>query len=235
MLKDRADIQLRPLIIKQVSKSDRRLGIKLIGHYFKKNCAAMRMNNRTASIIANITGSLGQHVRPKIIIKKASRNIQTGFSPTTLALLLLLFLLVCVTLFFIGGIAWYFYRQKPEEEASLVPIEQDYQLDPLEYQFLEAMSSPTRQGVIMAKSGDIITSEEFNTLVKKTDCFKSLTAQKDGISDASTMSKTQSSQMGTLPTPELIDDKTISIIKLMQQGKKSFSLKLMSSSLEDID
>lgn len=195
----------------------------------------MRMSNKTASIIANLTSSMGKHVRPKIIIKKASRSIQTGYSASTLALLMLAILLFCVTLFFVGGIVWYFFGHRPEDEVSVVPIEPEYQLDAIEHQFLEMMGSPNRQSIIMAKTDDIITAEEFKALARRKDPIMSFTTHKDGISDASTNTKTQSSQMGTLTAPELLEEKAASIIRLMQEGKKSFSLKLMSSSLEDID
>lgn len=195
----------------------------------------MRMNQRTANIIANITSSMGPHVRPKIIIKRASRSLQTGFSPTVIALMGLAFLLLCITLVLIGGLAWYYFKQKPKEDSSLVLYDQSYQLESLEREWLQALREANNRELMMVMPERIMTSTELMALAKRKDFIFSIRTLKDGISDASTITRTQRSQVDPLASPEVLEDEAIPIFRLMQEGKKSFSQKLMSSNQEDVD
>jgi hypothetical protein len=195
----------------------------------------MRINQKTANIIANLTDSLGHHVRPKIIIKRASRDLPAGYTSSSVALLVLALLLFILTIFFVGGIIWYFWKSKPRPERELILKADLRQMNQLQKDLSEILESPNRSEFLLQWPGNIITTSEIRSISRYSSRGVAITHSKDQASDASTASKTQASYVDPMISPALKEDQEMPILRLIHEGKKSFSLKIRSSRPEDSD
>lgn len=196
----------------------------------------MKINQRTAQIIANLTNNLGSvHGKPRIVIKRDSRPISMQVEPVTTALLAILALLF-LTIFFVGGLIWYFSRVEKAEEKQLAACYEPIVVRCSQDEFLKLVCSPESSKHLELASGCSRQSRRLDIYIAGNECLSVSQCKEGQTSDASTNAKSlPSSAEDCMASPYLQEDSNLPIVRLIDEGKRSLALRLLSLADSEVD
>lgn len=196
----------------------------------------MKINQRTAQIIANLTSNLGSaYGKPRIILKKSSRPVPVQVTPAMAALMAILALLF-LTIFFVGSLIWYFSRIERAEEKQIVAVEEPIIMRCTQEEFKKLIMSPHIQRHLQLASGSSEESRKLDIYIATNDCLSVSQCKEGQTSDASTNTRSLPSfKEDGMASPFLSEDLHLPIFSLIDQGKRSLALRLLSLEDTEID